>query len=100
MYFTPQYLGVKYILIYSGYPDIRGSTNYRTDVRRRTEAYGAVWRPMEAYEGVWKRRDGIKKAYGGGRRPTHRHRPPLLSSLIMKDKTKRSKRSCFMFTTN
>ena len=73
-------------------------------VWRRTEAYGGVRRRMEAYGGVRRRmeayRGGIKEAYGGGRRPTQRHRPPLLSSLIMKDKTKRSKRSCFMFTTN
>ena len=86
-----------------------GSTNYRTDVRKRTEAYGGIPEAyggvrsrMEAYRGVRRRmeayRGGIKKAFGGGRRPTQRHRPPLLSSLIMKDKIRRSKRSCLMFT--
>ena len=35
-------------------PDFtRGSTNYRTDVRRRMEAYGGVWSLMEAYGAVW-----------------------------------------------
>ena len=39
-----------------------GSTNYRTDARRRTEAYGGVRRRMEAYGGVWKRTE----TYGKG----------------------------------
>ena len=61
---------------------ISGSTNYRTDVRRRMEAYGGVWRRTEAYGGLCRRmeayggvrtrmeayRSEIKETYGGGRR--------------------------------
>ena len=37
------------------------------------------------------------EAYGGGRIPTQTQRPPLLSGLVMKDKTERAQRSCFMY---